>query len=113
MPVAMQIRYAGCKGMLVLDPNLKDKKIVFRKSMKKFSSNDDALDVIKVNEPSKCNIKELIIIVIKHAIKHKTENIGIINFHLYCIFYILSLSFACNLLRSVCAFQLLSLLLLF
>lgn len=48
----MQIRYAGCKGMLVLDPILKGKQIKFRKSMQKFFSTDDSLEVIKLNEPS-------------------------------------------------------------
>lgn len=48
----MQIRFAGCKGMLILDPNLKGKQIKFRLSMRKFSSADDSLEVIKVNEPS-------------------------------------------------------------
>ena len=50
-PIAMQIRYGGCKGMLVVDPNLKDKKIVFRKSMKKYDSNESKLGVIKLSSP--------------------------------------------------------------
>ncbi|XP_054723774.1 uncharacterized protein LOC129233871 [Uloborus diversus] len=49
-PSAMQIRYAGCKGMLVVDPRMTGKKIVFRESMKKFPSDDDSLEILKFSE---------------------------------------------------------------
>ncbi|XP_035229431.1 RNA-dependent RNA polymerase 1-like isoform X1 [Stegodyphus dumicola] len=49
-PSAMQIRYAGCKGMLVIDPRLEGKKIFFRESMKKFSSKNDSLEILKLSE---------------------------------------------------------------
>ncbi|KAG8189296.1 hypothetical protein JTE90_019056 [Oedothorax gibbosus] len=49
-PSAMQIRYAGCKGMLVVDPTLEGKQIKFRKSMKKFESKHESLEILKFSE---------------------------------------------------------------
>ena len=45
-----QIRYKGFKGILTLDPNLKESKIQFRKSMKKFNAQEgpEELGVVKV-----------------------------------------------------------------
>ncbi|XP_067127718.1 uncharacterized protein [Centruroides vittatus] len=49
VPCAYQIRFAGYKGMLVMDPTLTDTGIdlVFRKSMKKFDSPSDRLEIVK------------------------------------------------------------------
>ncbi|XP_037288524.2 uncharacterized protein LOC119181398 [Rhipicephalus microplus] len=51
-PSAIQIRYAGCKGMLCLNPRLKGDKLILRESMCKFPcSTSDVLEVIKVSAP--------------------------------------------------------------
>ncbi|XP_054164765.1 uncharacterized protein LOC128962416 [Oppia nitens] len=50
-PSAMQIRYGGCKGMLVLDPKLKGRKILFRESMQKYKSDAKELGIIKLSLP--------------------------------------------------------------
>ncbi|KAG8189298.1 hypothetical protein JTE90_019058 [Oedothorax gibbosus] len=49
-PSAMQIRYAGCKGMLVVDPTLEGKQIKFRESMRKFESQHESLEILKFSE---------------------------------------------------------------
>ena len=36
LPCVFQIRFQGCKGVVMIDPSLRDNEIVFRKSMKKF-----------------------------------------------------------------------------
>ncbi|KAH7983138.1 hypothetical protein HPB52_009623 [Rhipicephalus sanguineus] len=50
-PCAVQIRYGGCKGMLLLDPTLAGKRIIFRQSMCKFSSEHEDLYVLKTSKP--------------------------------------------------------------
>ncbi|XP_075726435.1 uncharacterized protein LOC142768348 [Rhipicephalus microplus] len=50
-PCAVQIRYGGCKGMLLLDPTLAGRRIIFRQSMYKFSSEHEDLYVLKTSQP--------------------------------------------------------------
>ncbi|XP_064476493.1 uncharacterized protein LOC135390642 isoform X2 [Ornithodoros turicata] len=50
-PCAIQIRYGGCKGMLLLDPRLTGKRIIFRPSMCKFNSDHEDLYVLKTSKP--------------------------------------------------------------
>ncbi|KAH7938636.1 hypothetical protein HPB51_028846 [Rhipicephalus microplus] len=50
-PCAMQIRYGGFKGMLLLDPMLAGRRIIFRQSMYKFSSEHEDLCVFKTSKP--------------------------------------------------------------
>ena len=38
LPSVYQIRYDGCKGVVSIDPSLKENKLMIRKSMKKFES---------------------------------------------------------------------------
>ncbi|XP_029824565.2 probable RNA-dependent RNA polymerase SHL2 [Ixodes scapularis] len=52
IPSAIQIRYAGYKGMLCVNPLLPGDKLVLRESMRKFTcSSSDSLEVIKVSAP--------------------------------------------------------------
>ncbi|CAG2100088.1 unnamed protein product [Medioppia subpectinata] len=50
-PSAMQIRFGGCKGMLVVNPKLKEQRIIFRESMKKYESDDRSLGILKLSAP--------------------------------------------------------------
>ncbi len=50
-PSAYQIRYAGYKGMLALDPTLKGDQIIFRNSQLKFQSSSTDLEVAKWSKP--------------------------------------------------------------
>ncbi|XP_029826663.2 probable RNA-dependent RNA polymerase 1 [Ixodes scapularis] len=52
VPCAIQIRYAGYKGMLCLNPCLQGDKLVLRPSMRKFDcSSSDNLELVKVSAP--------------------------------------------------------------
>ncbi|XP_077504400.1 uncharacterized protein LOC144114492 [Amblyomma americanum] len=51
-PSAIQIRYAGYKGMLCVNPLLSGRQIVLRKSMRKFNCvNSECIEVIKISAP--------------------------------------------------------------
>lgn len=53
IPSAIQIRYAGYKGMLCTNNALRGDKLILRKSMNKFvCSTSNSLEVIKVSAPS-------------------------------------------------------------
>ncbi|CAN8010599.1 unnamed protein product [Ixodes pacificus] len=52
VPSAIQIRYAGYKGMLCVNPRLEGDKLMMRGSMRKFEcSTSDSLEVIKFSAP--------------------------------------------------------------
>ena len=56
LPSAVQFRMGGCKGVLAVDPKLRDKiKIVIRPSMEKFKykGNDLELEVVSFSKPRK------------------------------------------------------------
>ncbi|XP_033101390.1 probable RNA-dependent RNA polymerase 1 isoform X2 [Anneissia japonica] len=52
-PSAFQIRYGGCKGVLAVDPTIPGEKIVIRKSMKKFESDDCDLEKMTESKPGR------------------------------------------------------------
>ncbi|PRQ43735.1 putative RNA-directed RNA polymerase [Rosa chinensis] len=45
-PSAFQIRYAGYKGVVAIDPDLKEKKLILRDSMRKYQSQITAFDIL-------------------------------------------------------------------
>ncbi|KAL3208266.1 hypothetical protein MRX96_039262 [Rhipicephalus microplus] len=61
-PCAVQIRYGGCKGMLLLDPTLAGRRIIFRQSMYKFSSEHEDLYVLKTSQPQELKTKARILV---------------------------------------------------
>ncbi|XP_077527412.1 uncharacterized protein LOC144138810 [Haemaphysalis longicornis] len=64
-PSAVQVRYAGYKGMLCLNPDLAGDKLVLRESMRKFPCHtSEVLEVIKVSTPrTVCLNRPLIILL--------------------------------------------------
>ncbi|XP_049275098.1 uncharacterized protein LOC119404959 isoform X2 [Rhipicephalus sanguineus] len=52
LPSAIQIRYAGYKGVLCLNPKLHGDQLLLRESMKKFHcSTSDSLEIVQVSAP--------------------------------------------------------------
>ncbi|GBM42197.1 RNA-dependent RNA polymerase 1 [Araneus ventricosus] len=51
-PSAFQIRFKGCKGMVVENPHLKGRQLAIRPSMKKFScDSSNLLEIVKISAP--------------------------------------------------------------
>ncbi|XP_067121769.1 uncharacterized protein [Centruroides vittatus] len=65
-PSAMQIRYAGFKGMLTVWPDLEGDKIIFRESMNKFPSDSESLEVLKVSKPRLVYLNRHFITILSH-----------------------------------------------
>ncbi|CAF0737858.1 unnamed protein product [Brachionus calyciflorus] len=61
---AYQIRFAGFKGVVAVDPNLKNYELQFRDSMKKFDSIYTRLDVLNLTEYIPCYLNRQIILIL-------------------------------------------------
>lgn len=61
-PSAYQIRMAGCKGLLVIDPqsNLDQFYVKIRPSMNKFECDYSTLDICETSRPSKIETPHLL-----------------------------------------------------
>ncbi|KAL3243650.1 hypothetical protein MRX96_020127 [Rhipicephalus microplus] len=66
-PCAVQIRYGGCKGMLLLDPTLAGRRIIFRQSMCKFSSEHEDLYVLKTSKLCVLYLNRPMITILKQS----------------------------------------------
>ncbi|KAH7935085.1 hypothetical protein HPB52_003689 [Rhipicephalus sanguineus] len=66
-PSAMQIRYAGAKGMLCVNPALPDKKLLcLRPSMQKFPcSTSEYLEVVKASAPRSVTLNRPLITILE------------------------------------------------
>ncbi|OUC48340.1 RNA-dependent RNA polymerase [Trichinella nativa] len=66
VPSAFQIRYAGFKGMLCVDPRLDgDVKMVFRQSMHKFhTEGTHTLEIVKHSQPCEVNLNRPLIMIL-------------------------------------------------
>ena len=63
-PSAIQIRFAGFKGVLALDPTLSGKTAVFRPSMRKFESPHRRLEVLQTSRPQPVFLNHQLIILL-------------------------------------------------
>ena len=51
-PSAFQIRFAGCKGVVALAPDIgEEEKLQIRKSMDKFPSQHNHIEVVETTRP--------------------------------------------------------------
>ena len=76
---AMQIRYKGAKGVLIVNPNIKEKKIILTKSMVKFEcQNTEDLEVIRFSKYSSgyLNLQIIILLLLNGISKGKIFNIA-------------------------------------
>jgi hypothetical protein len=92
IPSAFQIRFAGFKGILVLNPELEGERILMRPSMKKFESNSKDLDILKVSEPRSVYLNRPLITIL--------NQMGVTNGQLLRLQFErlreLSIAFSCN-----------------
>ena len=71
VPSAFQIRFAGCKGVVAVDPTMPSHlKLRIRPSMKKFASSHSHLEVVKpaTYQPGHLN-REIILLLSSLSIK--------------------------------------------
>ena len=65
-PSAFQIRFAGYKGVLALDPSLPGKRAVFRPSMHKFKSDHRRLEVLQTSRPQAVYLNHQVIMLLSN-----------------------------------------------
>ena len=65
-PSAFQIRFAGYKGVLALDPSLPGKRAVFRPSMRKFESFHRRLEVLQTSRPQAVYLNHQVIMLLSN-----------------------------------------------
>ncbi|XP_066293027.1 uncharacterized protein [Branchiostoma lanceolatum] len=63
-PSAFQVRYAGVKGMLAVDPALPGLALQYRKSMEKFSSDHDNIEICSESHPARLYLNRQIISIL-------------------------------------------------
>ena len=61
---AFQIRFAGFKGVVAVNPDLYGQQLVFRNSMKKFDSGYARLDVLNIADYIPCYLNRQVIIIL-------------------------------------------------
>lgn len=61
---AYQIRFAGFKGVVSVDPGLQGHELQFRESMRKFDSGHNRLDVLNITEYIPCYLNRQIIVIL-------------------------------------------------
>ncbi|XP_066291657.1 uncharacterized protein [Branchiostoma lanceolatum] len=64
VPSAYQIRYAGVKGMLAVDPTLQGEVMEYSRSMKKFWSPHDVIEICATSHPGRLFLNRQIITIL-------------------------------------------------
>ncbi|KAI8487424.1 hypothetical protein Bbelb_348930 [Branchiostoma belcheri] len=64
VPSAYQIRYAGVKGMLAVDPTLQGEIMQYRKSMNKFRSLHDVIEICATSHPGRLFLNRQVITIL-------------------------------------------------
>ena len=76
---AIQIRYKGAKGVLIVNPNIKEKKVILTQSMVKYKcENTEDLEVIRFSKysPGYLNLQIIILLLLNGISKGKIFNIA-------------------------------------
>jgi RNA-dependent RNA polymerase len=63
-PSAFQFRLGGCKGILVVSPDAKDKEVHIRKSQQKFTATYNGLEIIRWSRFSSANLNRQTITIL-------------------------------------------------
>ena len=63
---ALQIRFAGCKGVLCVDTNLRGNQMCVRPSMKKFESPHTRLELLQTSRPQAVYLNQQTIMLLSN-----------------------------------------------